>query len=262
MAEKGKNNHFKEKVKDQFGRNAEKYVTSATHAKGDDLSLMIEWLNPQKHWWALDVATGGGHVTKHISPHVHHVCSTDLTLKMLETAREHLVQLCPNVTYVEADAEKLPFLDHSFDVVICRIAAHHFPNPSMFLQEAARVLKNGGKLLLIDNIAPSEEKLDMYINTIEKLRDDSHVRCYQMKEWETWAKEAGLTIEKSRTRKKTFDFPTWVRRTTTSEEQIKKVEEHILQGSKEMQAYCGLVMKEDEISSIQIDEWMVLFMKN
>ncbi|MBO1511497.1 class I SAM-dependent methyltransferase [Metabacillus bambusae] len=261
MGNEKTNREIKERVKGQFGKNAEKYVTSETHAKGDDLSLMIDWLKPDTNWWVLDVATGGGHVTKKLAPYVYHVCTTDLTTKMLAEARKNISEKSVNVSYIEADAEKLPFLDETFDIVTCRIAAHHFPNPRMFLEESVRVLKKGGKLLLIDNIVPKDEKLDHFINKLEKLRDDSHVRCYQIEEWEGWAEDAGLQIEKSRIKKKVFDFPVWVRRTTESEEQVQMVEKHILQGEKKMQDYCGVVAMDKDIKSITIDEWMVLFKK-
>jgi len=54
------NRDVKRKVQDQFGRNAEKYVQSESHAQGDDLPLLLEWLQPEPDWMALDVATGGG----------------------------------------------------------------------------------------------------------------------------------------------------------------------------------------------------------
>lgn len=252
---------IKETVKDQFSRNAEKYITSETHAKGDDLALMIEWLQPKRDWTVLDIATGAGHVTKHLSPHVDHVFATDLTREMLATAQRHLSETCRNVWYMVADAEELPFLDQTFDVVTCRIAAHHFPNPNKFVLEAARVLKPGGKFLLIDNVVPDDDQFDQFVNKLEYLRDNSHVRCHRTKEWKAWATDSGLEMVNSRERKKTFDFPTWVRRTTESEEQVALVEQHILQSDNMMQEYCGLTMKDGKISSIYIDEWMVLFNK-
>lgn len=253
---------IKETVKDQFSKNAEKYVTSETHAKGDDLALMVEWLQPNRDWTVLDLATGGGHVTKHLSPHVAHIFATDLTREMLATAQRHLSQTCGNVWYMVADAEELPFLDQAFDVVTCRIAAHHFPNPNKFVQEAARVLKPDGKFLLVDNVVPDDDQLDEFVNKLEYLRDNSHVRCHRTKEWTAWAADSGLGMVNSRIRKKTFDFPTWVRRTTESEKQVELVEQHILQSDKMMQEYCGLTMKDGKISSIYIDEWMVLFEKS
>ncbi|MCA0755800.1 class I SAM-dependent methyltransferase [Paenibacillus sp. N4] len=251
----------KEKVKDQFARNAEQYVSSKTHANGDDLDLLSEWLQLKPHWKVLDVATGGGHVAKKLAPFAASVTAVDLTRRMLETARNFISQQSDHVGYVVADAENLPFLDESFDAVTCRIAAHHFPNPGQFVNEAARVLKPGGRLLLIDNVVPDHDSIDDFVNTLERLRDESHVRCSRIREWEEWMKIAGFRELKSRIRKKAFDYPTWVRRTARSEEQVEAVSNHILQGNDEMREYCGLVMKDGAISSIHIDEWMVMLEK-
>lgn len=252
---------IKEEVKQQFGANAEKYVTSQTHAAGEDLSLLAPWLNPASDWVFLDVATGGGHLTKAIAPHVGQVFATDLTQPMLMAARNHLASHCQNVFYVVADAEALPFLGHSFDAVGCRIAAHHFPNPRAFVQEVARVLRPGGKFVLIDNIAPEEEVLDRFVNTLEKLRDTSHVRSYSRSEWLGWIREAGLEESQSRLRKKTFPYATWVRRTAESEEQVEQVTAHITGADAEIQAYFAVEKEGEEVTSIQVDEWMALFVK-
>ncbi|MEW9671889.1 class I SAM-dependent methyltransferase [Ammoniphilus sp. 3BR4] len=255
------NQQIKAKVQDQFGKNAEKYVASESHAKANDLSEMIDWLSPESNHVALDIATGGGHVTKALSPQVGQVFSTDLTLPMLEAAKRHLDSTCKNVFYVQADSESLPFLEETFDIVVCRIAAHHFPNPERFVREVGRVLKPGGRFLLIDNVAPEQDGLDVYMNQLEKLRDESHVRCYTTLEWKQWFVQANLQYERAVLRKKTHNFPVWVRRTTETEEQVRRVEEHILAGSQDMQSYFSVTVEEGEIKSLQIDEWMVMLQK-
>ncbi|SHT59570.1 type 11 methyltransferase [Mycobacteroides abscessus subsp. abscessus] len=252
----------KAKVQEQFSRSAEEYVTSKTHAKGNDLPVIVEWLQPSQQWSVLDIATGGGHVVKTLSPYVKQIIATDLTPQMLITAQKHLDTSCKNVTYVVADAESLPFLNETFDAVTCRIAAHHFPNPQDFVSEVSRVLKLGNRFLLIDNISSVDIKLDVFINTLEKLRDDSHLRCYSIDEWTAWFEEHGLTIIKSEKRRKKLEFPVWVRRTTQSEEQVKAVIDFILGADQEKLDYFSVVMKDGEIESIEIDEWMVMVEKN
>ncbi|TCZ80053.1 class I SAM-dependent methyltransferase [Paenibacillus albiflavus] len=254
-------NEIKQAVKDQFSKNANKYVTSESHAKSDDLPLLTTWLDPQSNWIVLDVATGGGHVTKQLAPYVDYVLATDLTHEMLHAARQFISQSADNVNYVVADAESLPFLDQSFDAITCRIAAHHFPNPNRFILEAVRVLKPNGKLLLIDNIASENKSFDHFVNKLEHLRDRSHVRCYTLSEWSTWINAAGFEEMNSRIRKKTLLFPSWVERTTESDEQIDEVKQHLLQASPEIHNYIKLVKVADEIVSFAIDEWMVLLKK-
>lgn len=250
---------IKDKVVAQFSRSAEQYVISPSHALGNDLNLMVEWLKPRPEWKALDVATGGGHVAKRLAPLVTHVVASDLTETMLLHAKRFIGEAASNVSYVAADAEHLPFGNHSFDLVTCRLAAHHFPNPRKFVSECARVLKPRGRLLLIDNIVPADDALDSFVNRLEFLRDESHVRCLRLEEWKQWLAAAGFSIVKEKIRKKTLDFPVWVRRTAGSAEQIEKVTHYILSAPRDHQQYIGLQLDQaGKIAEIQLDEWMAL----
>ncbi len=254
---------LKEHVQAQFGQHAEKYVNSETHAKGSDLDALMSWLDPAASWKVLDIATGGGHVAKRLSPHVQHVVATDLTPLMLTAARTHLdSSSCSNVTFVIADAERLPFLDASFDAVTCRIAAHHFPHPDRFLKEAARVLRPGGKLVLIDNIVPEDAELGVFMNTFEAMRDYSHVRCLPVSEWQTLAAAAGLHLEQSQSARKTHNFPDWVRRTLDDEEQISHVERYISEAGPHMHDYFSVHIDHGAVQSLEIDDWRALFSKS
>ncbi|MFD0697684.1 class I SAM-dependent methyltransferase [Paenibacillus sp. GCM10027628] len=253
---------IKHQVQEQFGKHADKYVTSESHAGGDDLALIHHWLQPAAAWIVLDIATGGGHVAKQLSPHVQHVIATDLTPRMLEAASNHLKQAqCSNVTFVVADAEHLPFLDHAFDAVTCRIAAHHFPRPHQFLQEVSRVLKPGGKLVFIDNVAPEDEALGTFMNTFEAMRDTSHVRCLSVGEWSALAAEAGLQVEQSVMNRKKHPFPVWARRTADSEEQTKNVEQFIAEADPTFHRYFSICIENGAVQSLEIDEWRALLHK-
>lgn len=253
---------LKQKVQQQFSQHAEKYVTSASHAKGDDLNLMLQWLQPEANWQVLDIATGGGHVAKQLSAHVKLVVATDLTRPMLAAAASHLHEAqCDNVTFVVADAEQLPFLDQTFDAATCRIAAHHFPNPHLFLHEVSRILKPGGKLVLIDNVAPDELALNSFMNDFESMRDTSHVRCLSVAEWITLAEEAGLQVEQSALNRKMHVFPDWVRRVAENEEQTKNVEQFIAEADPTLHDYFSVVIENGQLQSLQIDEWRALLCK-
>jgi ubiquinone/menaquinone biosynthesis C-methylase UbiE len=250
---------IKSTVQRQFGRTAHSYVTSEGHAKGEDLHLMIEWLQPKQDWHCLDIATGGGHAAKALSPHVAGVVASDLTPVMLETARSHLDGAgCKNVQYVIADAEQLPFLDATFDLVTCRIAPHHFPDPRSFVLESSRVLKPGGKFVLIDNVAPGDVACAEFINTLEKIRDESHVRCLSIREWSQWLHEANLSIVEACENRKTHQFQPWVHRMATSDNQVGQVEDYILSAGREIETYFGVEILEGHVTSFQTDTWMVM----
>ncbi|MDE3230774.1 MAG: methyltransferase domain-containing protein, partial [Chloroflexota bacterium] len=101
-----------------FAPNAEAYVTSESHAGGADLARLVEVAAPTSADHALDVSTGGGHTALALAPHVARMVASDLTPRMLAAARaHHIAQGATNVDYVIADAERLPFLDASFDLV-------------------------------------------------------------------------------------------------------------------------------------------------
>ena len=118
---------MKSLAQQRFGRAAADYATSEVHAKGASLARLVELTEPKPHWRVLDVATGAGHTALAFAPHVAKVTATDITKEMLaETRKLAKARGLSNVKTLSAGAEDLPFPDASFDLVVCRLAAHHF----------------------------------------------------------------------------------------------------------------------------------------
>ena len=193
---------------------AEGYVTSETHAKGSDLDRLLAIAGPQPHWFALDIATGGGHTALKFAPHVDHIVASDLTPRMLEQARQFIAERngVTNVSFQMADAENLPFDPRRFDLLTCRIAPHHFPDAGRFVHECARVLKRDGLLILQDQVLPADIEAARFVDRFERLRDPSHNRAFNADEWREMCQAAGFTVEHSEHYIKRHDFIPWAQR--------------------------------------------------
>ncbi len=110
---------------DVWSQRADAFRDSPTHREGPDLDLLVEWCDPGHDVKVLDVATGGGHVARRLREEGCTVVTVDPAPGM-----------APDVV---SRAEELPFEDGSFDVVTCRIAAHHFEDIRRAIAELARV---------------------------------------------------------------------------------------------------------------------------
>lgn len=179
-------------VRAQFGKTAAAYVSSATHASGEDLERLITVAAPRSHERALDLGCGVGHTLRPIAPLVAFAVGADATLEMMQAGWRAGVVSAPNAAFAQTDATALPFSDATFDLVTCRLAAHHFSNAPSAFREVARVLRAGGRFVLVDNYAPDDPALDAFINELETLRDTSHVRNHTVQGWGALLEDAGL----------------------------------------------------------------------
>ncbi|HRV76901.1 MAG TPA: class I SAM-dependent methyltransferase [Thauera sp.] len=208
-------------VLDQYATRASAYVNSAAHAAWQDLDLIAQLLANQRGAVALDVGCGGGHLTYRLAPLVSQVVACDLAASMLAAVAEQAsLRGLPNIATREAAAESLPFEVATFDVVATRFSAHHWHAFAEGIAEMARVLKPGGLALMSDVVSPGVSLLDTWLQTLELLRDPSHVRDASTAEWDAALAAAGLAIERIEHLRLRLDFATWVARMDTPEPQV------------------------------------------
>lgn len=242
----------KEIVASQFGKNAGKYVTSKGHAKGKDLDILLEIVHEHKNSRLLDIATGGGHVANKLAPLFENVIAFDLLPEMLEKAKDFIGKNGhENVSFVQGDAQALPFPDQTFDTVTCRIAPHHFPDVEKFVSETARVLQKGGLFLLVDNVAAELDEYDQFYNLIEKKRDPSHYRAYKKTEWISLLEQNGFRIESFVVFKKTFLFDGWCEMMGLSEGGKLELNEYMKSAPNHLLEFFSIEMKADQVQSFQ-----------
>jgi SAM-dependent methyltransferase len=187
--------HETEASRLQYGKRAQHYTASVSHAGGPDLARLLDLLQLQGTESVLDVATGTGHTALTLAPHVAAATGLDPTAEMLAEAEKLASQRgIANVRFMLGQAERLPFAGGSFDVVTVRRAPHHFQNIPAALGEMYRVLRAGGKLGLIDQLTAHDPEAVELMERFERLRDPSHVRALSVDEWRRSLATAGFTV--------------------------------------------------------------------
>ena len=183
---------------------AEAYRAAAEQREGEDLDLIVTWCATREGATVLDVATGGGHVARRLRDAGCAVTTLDPAPGMQ-----------PDVV---ARAEDIPFADGAFDVVVTRIAPHHFADVRAAVREMARVARN--HVVVEDTLFASE-----HVEEAEKLRDPTHVRSYTEAEWRAFLAEAGLDVEDVAVFEKRRPLDAWLARTGTSDDDATRVRE-------------------------------------
>ena len=135
----------------------------------------LAWLEPlDPDMIVLDVACGAAHAAEQAAPYVRQIVGVDVTPALLELGADRLREAgITNVLLEEGNATELPFLDASFDLVMCRGAMHHFADPGAAVAEMARVCKDGGRVVVADMVPPSAEVRDAF-DDLHRCLDPSH----------------------------------------------------------------------------------------
>jgi ubiquinone/menaquinone biosynthesis C-methylase UbiE len=122
---------------------------------------------------ALDVGTGAGAFAIALAPFVREVVGVDIVPELLEEGRKRAPA---NVELVGADSTALPYERGSFDLVCTARTLHHIQRPELVLAEMNRVLRPGGTMLVVDQLAPIDSLAAIELNRFERARDPSTTR--------------------------------------------------------------------------------------
>jgi ubiquinone/menaquinone biosynthesis C-methylase UbiE len=215
-------------VHDQFDSKAEAYLHSRVHSEGPDLRRAQELVASAlpAGGIALDLGCGGGHLSFTLAPSLARIIAVDPSLQMVSTvARTAVERGLPQIETRQAVAESLPFEDASFDLVATRYSAHHWGRLEAGLMQMRRVMRPGGRLLVIDVMGHQVSLVDTHLQSMELLRDPSHVRNRAAGEWRRLMAASGfqdIEYEEWPTR---LEFGSWVRRMATPLSRVAMIRE-------------------------------------
>ncbi len=128
-----------------------------------DLQALLGLLDEQ--WVVADLGCGTGQVAASLAPFVKRVVGVDGSAVMLKYARQRLGGLA-NVDLRRGDLQSLPIEDASVDAVVVMLVLHHIADPPAVLKEAARVLKAGGRLLVVEMLRHERHDLQQQMGHV------------------------------------------------------------------------------------------------
>ena len=150
--------------------------------KRTDLLALLDLLD--ERWVVGDLGCGTGHLTELLAPCVGRVIAVDESGPMLSAGREQL-RKCPNVEFRAGSVEALPIEDAEVDAAILFLVAHFIADPEALMREVQRVLKPGGKLLLVDFIIHDRTDYSIQLGHVWQGFDEGQVTG--------WLQETGFT---------------------------------------------------------------------
>ncbi len=140
-------------------------------------------------WVVADLGCGSGDAAERLAPVVSRVLAVDREPAMLAAAENRLSDH-KNVEFIEAELDRLPFDERSLDAAIMMLVLHHQEDPQSNVREVARVLKDGGYLVIVDMV--SHDRLDL----VEAMQH--HHLGFEEATISGWADYSGLVIRSIR----------------------------------------------------------------
>lgn len=179
----------------RFNEISEQFLNSEVHS----MSPTIQRVKEMSRFWKIDsvcdVACGAGHFGISFRDSASLITFVDPSENMLETAKHlALAKKINQIQTIQGFAEAIPLPDQSFDLVVSRLAPHHFVDIQKAVCEMARIVKPGGHVVVIDLSGYEEKEIDEFNHQLEILHDPTHVRSYRAEEWETFFTHAGLEM--------------------------------------------------------------------
>jgi ubiquinone/menaquinone biosynthesis C-methylase UbiE len=239
----------------QFGSRAANYLASTVHSTGADLERLKSLAGELRPARALDLGCGAGHASYALARGgARRITAYDPSADMLRVvAHEAAARGHEGIETCAGGAEALPFDHSTFDLIVTRFSAHHWANVAQALAQCARVMVPGGRLVIIDVIAPETALLDTALQVIELLRDASHVRDYRVSEWMALLGGAGFREAAVESWKIPVEFNSWIARIGTPPARVAALQAVFADLTSEVRQYFQIA---PELSFVMDAAWL------
>ncbi len=168
---------------------------SEVHSMSPTIRLLHQLVKLEPGASVCDVACGAGHLALSFATRVRRLVGVDPAPGMLDAFRRLAAERGIEVETVEAYAESIPLRGHQFDLVVSRLAPHHFHDVDRAVAEMVRLTKIGGRVAIIDLEGHENADVDEFNHKLEVLHDPTHVRSYTAARWRSIFESGGLKVE-------------------------------------------------------------------
>jgi ubiquinone/menaquinone biosynthesis C-methylase UbiE len=218
-----------ERVLQEFNDRAEAFATAPAITDPEALKLLLEMSGANPRDTVLDVACGAGVVLCAFARVVRHATGIDITPAMIQRAQslqqeDRLI----NISWNTGDSRRLPYADDTFSIVLTRYSFHHMEQPAVTFSEMLRVCAPGGTLLVADVCASSEPAHAAIFNTMERLRDPSHVRALPKEELTALFQTVGLKDPRTASYSLEFSLRDLLQHSSASSRDLQRIREIVL----------------------------------
>lgn len=192
---------------------AEAYAASDVHVRGASLARLLEVAAPRRGERAVDLGCGAGPTGAALAEAGCEVVAVDLDPAMLAAATSR----CPALVPLRADAAATGLPDGGFDLACARHTLHHHDDPDATLREALRLLRPGGRFVLVDESALPDDLNDWY-ERLERTRDPDHRALRDGAGWQAALGAAGFVdVDVEPLVRERIDVAAWLDRVAATE---------------------------------------------
>ena len=180
----------------KFDKNFDNYTSSLIHSKGKTIETIKAYFSRHKFNRIADVGCGAGHLGNALIEITDNLVYVDPSPNMLKQSKLLTTdKFNKSITFLKLEAETLDRNEHgTFDLILTRMALHHFQNASQAILKMCHCLNNNGYLVISDLYASSNKSIYDINQKIELLHDNTHVRNYTNEEVIEMVKKTNLNF--------------------------------------------------------------------